>query len=86
MATGLMSALVAWSFGANWLTVVLLLFTWYLIVLTLIDYDEQLLPDNITLPLLWAGLLVNTLDLGMGVSLRDAVIGAMAGYLSLWCF
>ncbi|MEZ5491399.1 MAG: A24 family peptidase [Gammaproteobacteria bacterium] len=86
LTTGLMSALIAWSFGANWLTVVLLLFTWYLIVLTLIDYDEQLLPDNITLPLLWAGLLINTVDLGMGVSLRDAVIGAMAGYLSLWCF
>lgn len=86
LTTGFMSALVGLSFGASWLTVALLFFTWCLITLTLIDYDEQLLPDNITLPLLWAGLLVNTLDLGMGVSLRDAVIGVMAGYVSLWCF
>jgi len=86
LTTGLMTALVGWSFGATTLTLALFLFTWTLIALTLIDYDEQLLPDNITLPLLWAGLLVNTLDLGLGVSLRDAVIGAMAGYVSLWCF
>ena len=52
--------------------------------LTLIDADHQLLPDNITLPLMWLGLLVNTVDLGMGVSVNDALIGAMAGYLSLW--
>ena len=86
LATGIMSALVGLSFGASWLTAALLLFTWCLIVLTLIDYDEQLLPDNLTLPLLWAGLMVNTLDLGLGVSLQDAVIGVMAGYITLWCF
>ena len=45
-----------------------------------------MLPDNITLPLIWLGLLVNTLDLGFGVTLRDAVIGAIAGYLVLWAF
>jgi len=86
LCTGLMSALVGWTFAASWLTLALLLFTWCLIAMTLIDYDEQLLPDNMTLPLLWAGLFVNTIDLGMGVTLRDAVIGAMAGYLTLWCF
>ena len=86
LTTGLMSALVAYSFGAGWLTLALLFFTWSLITLTLIDYDEQLLPDNITLPLLWAGILVNTLDLGLGVSLQDAVIGVIAGYFSLWSF
>ena len=86
LTTGLMSALVAYSFGATWLTVALLFFTWTLISLTLIDYDEQILPDNITLPLLWAGLLVNTLGSGLGVSLQDADAGAMGGYLSLWCF
>ena len=86
LVTGIMSALVGISFGAGWLTAALLLFTWGLITLTLIDYDEQLLPDNLTLPLLWGGLLVNTLDLGMGVSLQDAVIGVMAGYSILWCF
>ena len=84
--TGAMSGLVAASFGATWLTVALLFLTWALISLTLIDYDHQLLPDNITLPLLWAGLLVNVINLGLGVSARDAVIGAIAGYLVLWFF
>jgi leader peptidase (prepilin peptidase)/N-methyltransferase len=86
LATGLLSALVGLTYGASLATAVLLLFTWCLIALTLIDYDEQLLPDSITLPLLWAGLLIATLDLGLGVSLRDAVIGVMAGYISLWSF
>lgn len=84
--TGALSGLVAASFGFTWLTLALLFLTWALIVLTLIDFDHQLLPDNITLPLLWLGLLVNTLDLGFGVSLRDAVIGALSGYLVLWIF
>ncbi len=83
---GVLSALVAASFGATWLTLALLLFTWSLVALTLIDFDHQLLPDNITLPLLWLGLLVNALDLGLGVSMRDAVLGAIAGYVVLWCF
>jgi leader peptidase (prepilin peptidase)/N-methyltransferase len=59
-------------------------FLWSLIALTFIDFDTQLLPDNITLPLLWAGLLANVLGLLQGVTLRDAVIGAIAGYLALW--
>ncbi|HSG20841.1 MAG TPA: A24 family peptidase, partial [Burkholderiaceae bacterium] len=83
---GLLSGLVGYTFGATWLTLAILLLTWSLVVLTLIDFDQQLLPDDITLPLLWLGLLVNTLDLGFGVSLRDAVIGAIAGYLVLWIF
>ena len=82
---GVLSALVAASFGATWLTLALLLFTWSLVALTLIDFDHQLLPDNITLPLLWLGLLVNALDLGLGVSMRDAVLGAIAAYLVPWC-
>jgi leader peptidase (prepilin peptidase)/N-methyltransferase len=58
---------------------------WSLIALTFIDFDTQLLPDNITLPLAWAGLLANVAGLApTGVSLRDAVIGAVAGYLALW--
>ncbi len=60
------------------------LLLWSLIALTFIDFDTQLLPDNITLPLLWAGLLANVAGLVLGVSLRDAVIGAIAGYLALW--
>lgn len=83
-ATALLSALVALTFGATWLTVAILFCSWCLLVLTLIDFDHQLLPDNITLPLLWLGLLVNAVDLGFGVSLQEAVIGAIAGYLSLW--
>lgn len=84
--SGLLSGLVAIYFGATWLTLALLFLTWSLIALTLIDFDQQLLPDNITLPLIWIGLLVNTLDLGFGVTLRDSVIGAIAGYLVLWAF
>ncbi len=59
-----------------------MLFTWCLIALTMIDFDHQLLPDDITLPLLWLGLLFNLN--GTFASLQDAVIGAMAGYLILW--
>tara|TARA_B100000959_G_scaffold240724_1_gene262100 strand:- start:2390 stop:3289 length:900 start_codon:yes stop_codon:yes gene_type:complete len=83
---GVTSGLVAYTFGATWLTLAVLLLAWCLLVLTLIDFDHQLLPDDITLPLLWLGLLVNAVDLGFGVSLRDAVIGAIAGYLVLWSF
>jgi leader peptidase (prepilin peptidase)/N-methyltransferase len=57
---------------------------WSLIALTFIDFDTQLLPDNITLPLLWTGLLVNTAGIFPGVTLSSAVIGAVAGYLTLW--
>jgi len=61
-------------------------FTWTLLALTLIDLDRQLLPDSMTLPLLWAGLLVNALDGGAGLfaPLHSSVVGAIAGYLGLW--
>lgn len=85
-ATGLLSAAVAYQFSATWLTLALLFLTWSLVALTLIDFDKQLLPDNITLPLLWLGLVVNAVDLGMGVSAMDSVIGAAAGYMVLWLF
>jgi leader peptidase (prepilin peptidase)/N-methyltransferase len=58
------------------------LFLWTLLALTFIDFDTQLLPDNLTLPLLWGGLLANLF--GLFVPLREAVIGAIAGYLTLW--
>ena len=86
VVTGILSGLVAYTFGATWLTLAVLILTWSLVVLTLIDFDHQLLPDVITLPLLWLGLLVNTLDFGFGVSLEEAVIGAIAGYSILWAF
>ncbi len=83
LVSGVLSGIVAWQFGASWLTLLLLLFTWSLIVLTMIDFDHQLLPDSITLPLLWLGLLAAVLGIGL-VSVNDALIGAIAGYLSLW--
>jgi leader peptidase (prepilin peptidase)/N-methyltransferase len=73
---------LAWYFGVSWGLLGAMLFTWALIALTMIDIDHQLLPDDITLPLLWLGLLFNIS--GTYVSLQDAVIGAMAGYLLLW--
>jgi leader peptidase (prepilin peptidase)/N-methyltransferase len=86
--TALMSGLVAWHFGPSWSTAAALVLTWLLIALAVIDIDTQLLPDSMTLPLLWLGLLL-PLVLSMNgerlpVDLRTAVIGAMAGYLSLW--
>jgi leader peptidase (prepilin peptidase)/N-methyltransferase len=83
VATGLLSLIVFLIFGPTGKMLAALLLTWALIALTMIDFDTQLLPDSITLPLLWAGLLVN-MQGGMWVSLQLAVIGAALGYLSLW--
>lgn len=79
---GLLSAYAAWTFGFGWITFGALLFLWAMIALTFIDFDTQLLPDDITLPLLWLGLILNTA--GTYTDLKSAVIGAVAGYLSLW--
>lgn len=80
--SGLLSALIAWHFGPTLQTAGALLLIWSLIALAAIDFDTQLLPDSITLPLLWLGLLFNLF--GTFTDLPSAVIGAMAGYLSLW--
>ena len=69
-------------FGPTWQGLAACGLLWTLLALTFIDFDTQLLPDDITLPLLWAGLCVNLF--GVFVPLRDAVIGAIAGYLALW--
>ena len=82
LLTGLASGCVAWHFLPGWPLYGALLLTWTLIALTFIDLDKMLLPDQLTLPLLWAGLLLNLL--GGLASLQDAVIGAIAGYLLLW--
>ena len=83
--TGAMSAVCAWQFGATSALLGALAITWLLIAATFIDWDTQLLSDDITLPLLWLGLLFAVGGWGFaGVSLASAVIGAMAGYLSLW--
>jgi len=80
--TGVASALLAWRFGWGLALAAALVFTWALIAASAIDLDTQLLPDRITLPLLWLGLLVNIS--GLFVDLRSAVLGAALGYLLLW--
>ncbi|HZW14531.1 MAG TPA: A24 family peptidase [Noviherbaspirillum sp.] len=82
LLTGVLSAALIWQFGSGLAGLATLLFAWLLIAMTFIDADTQLLPDDLTLPLLWVGLLVNIN--GTFVPLDDAVIGAVAGYLSLW--
>jgi len=86
--TAILSIAVVWRFGATWEALCGLIVTWALICLTVIDFDTQLLPDQITLPLLWLGLLAARC-LGRGtaalpVDVDSAVVGAMAGYMSLW--
>ncbi|XOV84328.1 MAG: prepilin peptidase [bacterium] len=83
LLTAAMTITVIALFGFTWLGLFACVFTWMLICLTFIDYDTQLLPDQITYPLLWLGLIVNTFFNGI-VSPQDALIGAITGYLSLW--
>lgn len=80
--TGVLIGLVSWKFGYSTTTLFAWAFTFTLIALTFIDFDTQLLPDDMTLPLLWLGLLFN-LNTGF-TDLKAAVIGAAAGYLILW--
>ena len=82
LATAMLSIVIAANYGVTFTTLMLLVLTWGLICLTLIDVDHMLLPDQITLPLLWLGLLVNIN--GAIVPLHDAVVGAVAGYMSLF--
>ena len=89
LLTGILSAGVAARFGFGFAALAALALTWFLIALAFIDIDHQLLPDSLTLPLLWLGL---TLSLwgpqggaGVPVDVRSSLIGAVAGYLSLWC-
>ncbi|KHA54692.1 methyltransferase [Aeromonas hydrophila] len=82
LLTALLSLVVAATFPPGWGLLAALLLTWVLLALTFIDLDKMLLPDQLTLPLLWGGLLFNLT--GGFAPLADAVIGAMAGYLVLW--
>lgn len=87
--TGLLSAAVAWKFGFGWPAAAALVLTWFLIALTFIDLDHQLLPDNMTLPLVWMGLALSLWGAQPGggplpVDMHSSIVGAMAGYLSLW--
>ena len=88
LGTAILSALVAWKFGFVWYTGAALLLTWVLIALTAIDIDHQLLPDTMTLPLVWLGLLLSLAatipSIELPVDPRSSIIGAAAGYLGLW--
>ena len=87
--TGALSAAVAWKLGFAWPMAAALVLTWFLVALAFIDIDHQLLPDSLTLPLLWLGLLLSLFSPAPGgasvpVDMRSSIIGAIAGYLSLW--
>jgi leader peptidase (prepilin peptidase)/N-methyltransferase len=82
LLTAILSAAAAWEFGFGLAAAGAILFIWALIALAFIDLDTTLLPDDITLPLLWGGLLFNLF--GIFTSLQSALIGTMAGYISLW--
>ena len=87
--SGALCAAVAWKFGFGWPALAAMVLTWFLIALAFIDVDHQLLPDNLTLPLLWLGLLLSLCAGPSGgaplpVDVRSSLIGAIAGYASLW--
>ncbi len=82
LLTALCSIAVIALFGFTWLGLATAVYTWVLIALTFIDYDTQLLPDQLTLPLLWLGLLTNVM--GGFTDPTSAIVGAVAGYLFLW--
>lgn len=80
--SGLLSGWLVWQFGSGWIGMATLVFAWLLLAMTFIDIDTQILPDDLTYPLLWLGLLVNLN--GAFTPLRDAVLGAVAGFMVLW--
>jgi len=82
LLTGVLTAAVAWYFGYGTAALAGMALTWSLIALSFIDFDKQLLPDDITLLLLWTGLVLNVFS--VFTSLPSAVIGAVSGYVSLW--
>ena len=86
-ATAILSIIVATKFGFTWYTAAALVMTWCLVALSVIDFDHQLLPDQITLPLVWMGLLLSlfaTADSPFAPDMRSSIIGGAGGYLSLW--
>ena len=88
-ATGVLTGFIAWHFGFGATALAAIAFTWFLIALTMIDFDTQFLPDQLTYPLLWLGLIVSLwhpvwADGAAPVTPRDSIMGAAVGYLSLW--
>ncbi|ACX96411.1 prepilin peptidase [Halothiobacillus neapolitanus] len=84
LTSGLLTLLAAWHFGVSETAIAVWVFSWILLAAAIIDLKTTLLPDNLTLPLMWLGLLLALTGFGTTVTLENAVIGAMAGYLSLW--
>ncbi|MHC8323939.1 prepilin peptidase [Pseudomonas sp. GB2N2] len=82
LACGLLSAFIAWHFGFGWPAAMVLVLSWGLLAMSLIDAEHQLLPDVLVLPLLWLGLIVNSFELF--VPLQEALWGAIVGYMALW--
>jgi leader peptidase (prepilin peptidase)/N-methyltransferase len=87
--TAVLTAAVAWKFGFGWPALAGFVLTWFLIALTFIDLDQQLLPDSLTLPLLWLGLCASlwvplSVATPVPVDMRSSLVGAVAGYVSLW--
>jgi len=82
LIAGVLAALMVWTFGSGWPGLAAVAFVFLLLAMTFIDLDTQFLPDDLTYPLLWLGLIANLN--GAFVPLKDAVIGAVAGYLVLW--
>ena len=82
LLTGLVSVVCAWYLGFSWQLLFILILTWSLLCLTFIDIDHQILPDNITLPLLWLGIICNYF--GLFTDINSSVLGAVFGYLAFW--
>ncbi|MCH8301132.1 MAG: prepilin peptidase [Proteobacteria bacterium] len=89
LLTAVMTAIVAWRFGIGWEAAAAILMTWTLIAISVIDIDHQIIPDSISLPLIWAGLFLSLFHESAGAEIlfvdpRTAIAGGLAGYLSLW--
>ena len=89
LLTAVLTGIVAWRFGFGWEAAAAILMTWTLIAISVIDIDHQIIPDSISLPLIWAGLFLSLFHEAAGAEIlfvdpRTAIIGALAGYLSLW--
>jgi len=87
--TGVLAALCAWRFGVSWEAIMAIMMTFALVSISVIDADTQLIPDSIVLPLMWVGLLMSLFHPVSGsetlfIAPRDAIVGSIAGYLSLW--
>jgi leader peptidase (prepilin peptidase)/N-methyltransferase len=89
LLTAVMTAIVAWRFGFGWEAAAAILMTWTLIAISVIDIDHQIIPDSISLPLIWAGLFLSLFHESAGAEILfvdpgTAIAGGLAGYLSLW--